>query len=220
MDHDMEQNMDDTEQRIREIEAEQDKLKSQLAERDEKVKGLESSNQELQARLDQALAKLQSETSARKAAEGKAREAAKVLEEKEAAVARVDQLTRQAAAQGDSYGVLGQTADLERELDERTKALAAYRGEKSQELMAALEKATVLEKKSEDEARKSGEAIRAADSLRTRLARMEASLKEVEERSAADKTALEKQISLQETLTTLQKDKADEAVKKITSLQV
>lgn len=30
MDHDMEQNMDDTEQRIREIEAEQDKLKSQV----------------------------------------------------------------------------------------------------------------------------------------------------------------------------------------------
>ncbi|CAM9111645.1 unnamed protein product, partial [Ectocarpus sp. 6 AP-2014] len=220
MDHDMEQNMDDTEQRIREIEAEQDKLKSQLADRDGTVKGLESSNQELQARLDQALAGLQSETSAREAAEGKAREAAKVLEEKEAAVARVDQLTRQAAAQGDSYGVLGQAADLERELDERTKALAAYRGEKSQELMVALEKATVLEKKSEDEARKSGEAVRAADSLRTRLARTEASLKEVEERSAADKTALEKQISLQETLTNLQKDKADEAVKKITSLQV
>lgn len=30
MDHDMEQSMDDTEQRIREIEAEQDKLKSQV----------------------------------------------------------------------------------------------------------------------------------------------------------------------------------------------
>lgn len=53
-----------------------------------------------------------------------------------------------------------------------------------------------------------------------RLARAEGDLKEVEERSAAGKTALEKQISLQETLTNLQKDKADEAIKKIASLQV
>jgi len=52
------------------------------------------------------------------------------------------------------------------------------------------------------------------------LGSWEGDLKEVEERSAAGKTALEKQISLQETLTNLQKDKADEAMKKITSLQV
>lgn len=55
---------------------------------------------------------------------------------------------------------------------------------------------------------------------RIRLARAEGDLKEVEERSASGKTAMEKQISLQETLTTLQKDKADEAMKKIASLQV
>lgn len=47
-----------------------------------------------------------SESAARKAVEAKAKEGAQVLEEKEAAVARVDQLTRQAAAQADSYGVL------------------------------------------------------------------------------------------------------------------
>lgn len=45
-------------------------------------------------------------------------------------------------------------------------------------------------------------------------------MKEGEDRSAAGKTAMEKQISLQETLTALQKDKADEAMKKIASLQV
>ena len=56
--------------------------------------------------------------------------------------------------------------------------------------------------------------------IATRLARAEGDLKEVEDRSAAGKTAMEKQISLQETLTTLQKDKADEAIKKIASLQV
>lgn len=53
-----------------------------------------------------------------------------------------------------------------------------------------------------------------------RLARAEGDLKEVEDRSSASKTAMEKQISLQETLTSLQKDKADEAIKKIASLQV
>lgn len=57
-------------------------------------------------------------------------------------------------------------------------------------------------------------------SVFSRLERTEAHLKEVEERSSVDRTALEKQISLQETLTRLQKDKADEAIKKVTSLQV
>ncbi|CAM9345119.1 unnamed protein product [Scytosiphon promiscuus] len=262
MEHDMEQREDDTEQRIREIEAQQDQLKSQLHERDGKVKELESSKQELQKRLDQTLADLHSESAARKAAEAKAKEGAQVLEEKEEAVARVDQLTRQAAAQADSYGVLekeleslqsklrdavraagdakdeteaksrelasvnrrastleGQAADLEKELDERTKALAAYRGEKSQELMEALGKLATMEKKAGDQEIKLGDATRATDGLRQRLERTEAHLKEVEERSSVDKTALEKQISLQETLTRLQKDKADEAMKKITALQ-
>ncbi|CAM9586412.1 unnamed protein product, partial [Laminaria digitata] len=141
------------------------------------------------------------------------RDAADAADETEAKSREVASVNRRASS------LQSQCSDLEKELDERTKALATYRGQKTQELMQAMSQVAEVTQRADDEKAKTDEAVRVSDGFRGRLTRTEGDLKAMSEQVAVDKTALEKQISLQETLTNLEREKANEATKKIESLQ-